>query len=183
MTARPQPISTRRLQLLALLPAEIEALVVRDAARASQLLGARFPDGFPDDAAARSGLSWHLRHLRADATEVPWRIRVMVEVDSGMVIGSINAKGPPDPRGDVEIGWGVSTTHRRRGFAFEAAGAVIGWSTGQPRVRTVSARVPDDNEASGRLAAKLGMARTAVLRDGLPVWQLRLRARPSASGE
>jgi RimJ/RimL family protein N-acetyltransferase len=121
--------------------------------------------------------------LRADAAEVPWRIRVMVELDSGVVIGSINAKGPPDPRGDVEIGWGVSTTHRRRGFAFEAAAAVIQWAIAQPRVRSVSARVPEDNEASGALAAKLGMVRTALLRDGLPVWQLQLGARVSPSGE
>ena len=174
MTARPQAIETERLQLLALLPTEIEALVAGDVERAGMLAGARFPVGFPHDAAARSGLSWHLHHLRADATEAPWRIRVMVELASGIVIGSINAKGPPDPLGDVEIGWGTSATHRRRGYAFEATAAVIRWAAVQPGVRLVSARIPDDNEPSRALATKLGMLRTTVLRDELPVWQLLL---------
>lgn len=119
---------------------------------------------------AQQGLTWHLRHLRADAAQQAWRIRVMVERQSEEVVRSINLKGPPDTHGDVEIGWGVNEDRRRRGYAFEATTAVFKWATRQPGVRLFSATIPEDNVLSQELATKPGMARTSETRRGLPVW-------------
>ena len=121
---------------------------------------------------AREGLSWHLRHLLADTAHIPWRIRLIVERSSRSVVGSINLKGPPSRDGDVEIGWGVVGHCRRRGYALEAATAVVGWVLAQPGVNALSATVPSDNVASQRLAAKLGMTLTGDTRRNLPLWKL-----------
>jgi ribosomal-protein-alanine N-acetyltransferase len=167
---RPPAIETARLRLLVLLPKEIEALIEGDTTRASQLAEVTFPVGWPDDVEARQGLTWHLRHLRADVAPRPWRIRVIVEQATNVVVGSVNMKGPPDARGDVEIGWGVNEDRRRRGYAFEATAAVMGWAASQPGVHRFSATIPDDNVSSQALARKLGMARTRELRRELPLW-------------
>ena len=167
---RPPVIETARLRLLVLLPREIEALIEGDTGRASQLTAATFPLGWPVDAEARQGLLWHLKHLRADVAQRGWRIWVIVERETSVVVGSVNMKGPPDSRGDVEIGWGINEDRRRRGYAFEATAALIEWATSQSGVLLISATIPDTNTSSQALAHKLGMTRTSELRRDLPLW-------------
>src|SRR5215510_1763913 len=160
-SARPADIDTARLRLVVLLPDEIRALIAGDTERASRLAAVGFPPGWPEGDDAREGLPWHLRHLEAHEQHRAWRIRVVVERATGTVVGSINLKGPPDDTGDVEIGWGISESHRRRGYALEAALGVIDWVVRQPGATSLSATIDDDNVASQELAAKLGLVRTS----------------------
>lgn len=176
---RPATIESERLDLVALLPGDIQALIAGDIERADALTGLRFPVGWPNDPDARSGLPWHLGALQAGERQVAWRIRVIVERSTRRVMGSINLKGPPNAEGDVEIGWGLTEHCRHRGYAVEAAAAVIGWVFQQPGVNWVSATVPDDNLPSQRLAAKLGMHRTGETRRDLPLWRI-TKPRPLA---
>ena len=168
---RPATLESDRLNLVALLPADIEALIARDIERARTLTGVSFPQGWPNDHEARDGLPWHLRALQADQRQASWRIRVIVERSSKSVIGSINLKGPPNADGDVEIGWGLVESCRNRGYALEAAATVLAWVVRQPGVSSVSATVPDDNLRSQRLATKLGLVRTGETRRDLPLWR------------
>ena len=174
---RPATLESDRLNLVALLPADIEALIARDIERARTLTGVRFPPGWPNDHEARDGLPWHLRALQADKRQASWRIRVIVERSSKSVIGSINLKGPPNADGDVEIGWGLVESSRNRGYALEAAATVLAWVVRQPGVSSVSATVPDDNLRSQRLATKLGLVRTGETRRDLPLWRTALGSR------
>ena len=173
---RPASIDTARIRLVVLLPQEIRALSARDSERASESAGVVFPAGWPEADEARDGLPWHLKHLEADERHLAWRIRVVVERATNVVIGSVNLKGPPDAAGDAEIGWGITEAQRRRGYAFEAVSAVIEWATAQPGTKSLSATIADDNVASQNLAAKLGLIRTNAVRRNLPVWH-----RPAAS--
>jgi RimJ/RimL family protein N-acetyltransferase len=167
---RPPSIDTMRLQLVVLLPREIRALIVGDIEQASKHAGVLFPPGWPEAIEAREGLPWHLRHLESNEHHRAWRIRVVVERATGLVVGSVNLKGPPDGDGDVEIGWGISEGHRRRGYALEAVTSVIDWALRQPGTKSLSATIADDNIASQHLAAKLGLVRTSQVRREKPVW-------------
>ena len=167
---RPARIDTARLQLVVLLPREIRALIAGDVEQASGLAGVLFPPGWPAADEAREGLPWHLRHLESNEHHRAWRIRVVVERATGLVVGSVNLKGPPDSDGDVEIGWGISESHRRRGYALEAALGVIDWVLRQPCTKSLSATIADDNVPSQHLAAKLGLVRTSQIRREKPVW-------------
>lgn len=169
MNQRPPHIETERLLLVVLLAEEIEALIAGNRERAEHLIGFRFP---PDDPNRGVDLSWHLRALREDQNQRPWRIRVIVERSSGAVVGSINLKGPPNAEGDVEIGWGLNDDVSGKGYATEASAAAIDWVKKQPGVTTISATIPDDNHASKRLAGRLGFARTNDTRRNLPLWRI-----------
>ena len=165
---RPTDIQTKRLILRVLLPDEIEWLMAGDVHRVESTNRFTYP---PDDPNRGMDLAWHLRALRADPGQVPWRIRLIVERSSNTVIGSINLKGAPDADGDVEIGWGLNEGYRGQGYVTEAATAVIQWAFQQPDVRSVSATVPDENNASQRVAQRLGLTRTEAMRRSLPLWK------------
>lgn len=170
---RPMDIQTGRLILRVILPGEIEWLLAGDTHRLELANGFRYP---PDDPNRGIDLEWHLRALRADPTQFAWRIRVIVERSSNIVIGSVNLKGAPDAEGDVEIGWGLNEDYRGQGYATEAAAAVMRWAFQQPGVRSVTATVPDDNDASQRVARRLGLTRTATTRRNLPLWRMETTA-------
>ena len=169
MNHRPANIETERLLLVTLLAEEIEALIAGDSERVETLIGFTFP---PDDPNRGVDLSWHLKALREDLNQRSWRIRVIVERSSGTVVGSINLKGPPNAEGDVEVGWGLNEDARRKGYATEASAAVVNWISKQPGVATISATIPDDNDASKRLAGRLGFVRTNDTRRNLPLWRI-----------
>ena len=116
-------------------------------------------------------MPWHLAHLEQDERQHAWRIRAVADRELRIVVGSISLKGPPNTHGDVEMGWGIGRDHRRKGYAYEAAAAVLAWIELQPRVRSISATIPNDNVPSQRVAAKLGLTLTADLRRDLPLWQ------------
>lgn len=171
MQRRPPTIATSRLELIALTADDIRALISCDTDLAGTLVGVDFRSGWPDDPDARAGLPLHLSGLERADSEAAWRVRVIVELASRRVIGSINLKGPPDPDGEVEIGWGVVESWRRRGYATEAAAAVAAWAWAQGVVEWLSATIPDANIPSQRIATKLGLTRTVETRRSLPVWR------------
>ena len=142
-------------------------LIAGDLERFDALTGFRFPPDNPNI----GDLSWHLRAIQTDDQQLPWRVRLIVERSSNTVVGSINLKGPPSAAGDIEIGWGLIESVRRRGYATEASAAVIMWALQQPGVSSVSATIPDDNYPSQRLAKRLGLIRTNETRRNLPLWK------------
>ena len=169
---------TSRLILQSALPDELRALIAGDYAEASRLAGAQIPVGWPFDPDAADGLRWHLTALEQDPGELLWRVRFIIEAATDRLVGSINFKGPPTEQGDVEIGWGVISEARGKGFATEAAGAAIEWAFHTQQVRRVTATVPENNEASQNVARRLGMAPTNEIKHGLPLWAIQYVGEP-----
>jgi RimJ/RimL family protein N-acetyltransferase len=139
----------------------VEAVLAGTVEAAGTLVGARLLTGWLNDPDVRAGLSIHLAALRADPAAVPFRIRLMVLRDERLVIGSVDMKGPPGAAGTVDMGWGVASTHRGRGYATEAARAVLAWLAAQPGVRRVTARIQPENLPSVAVARRLGLRPTA----------------------
>jgi RimJ/RimL family protein N-acetyltransferase len=82
------------------------------------------------------------------------------ERDSWSVVGDIGFVGPPDGRGTVEVGYSVIPDRRRRGYATEAARAIVAWALTQPSVQVVVAGCDCDNAPSIRILERLGFRRT-----------------------
>lgn len=65
--------------------------------------------------------------------------------------------------GELEIGWRIRADKWRRGYAYEAAAAVIDWAEWELSGERLYARVHKANIASQNLARKLGMRRARLL--------------------
>lgn len=75
----------------------------------------------------------------------------------------------------AEIGYLVDRRHWGRGYATEAAQAVVAWALRQPSIRRVWATCDAENAASVRVLEKLGFKREELLR--------RWAVRPNISNE
>lgn len=142
-----------RLELTPL-PAAAAAALPDDRPTAAALIGARLPDAWPH----ADLLDVLPMQAAAEAADEPSGVWLIIERDTATVVGDIGFMGPPDA-GVVEIGFSVIPDRRRRGFATEAARALVDWAFRDPRIREVSARSEPENEASARVLVATGFAR------------------------
>jgi RimJ/RimL family protein N-acetyltransferase len=149
-------IASVRLDLVPLAPGLIEAMLGGRRAEAEAALGATLPPVWPE----RENLAafrLFLDRMRRDPSARRWLVRAMVlRGERPAVVGHIGFHLPPDPDGSVEIGFTVDEAHRRRGYAREAAGALIGWAFTQEGVDRIRASIAPGNEPSLALARMLG---------------------------
>lgn len=96
----------------------------------------------------------------------PFLAYVLIRKTDGKAIGDAGFHGPPDSDGELELGYAVIPSARRKGFASEAVGLLIAWAQRQPGVHGFRARVEPGNNASERLLEGLGFARKGE-RDGM----------------
>ena len=115
-----------------------------------------------------------LARVRASTAADAWTHGFsMVERASGAVIGSCAYKGPPDQEGVVEIAYGVDPEYQGRGYATEAARALVDFAFRSGQVCLVRAHTLPENNASTRVLAKCGFERIGEVvdpEDGL-VWR------------
>jgi ribosomal-protein-alanine N-acetyltransferase len=159
-------VHTERLELRPLAQAAAAALL-HDRTTAALELGAELPDGWPH-ADLVDVLPWQ---AAAAPGEEHFGVWVIIERDTGRLCGDIGFLGPPGPDGAIEIGYSVVPSCRRRGYATEAARALVGWALSRPDVRSVVAHCDTDNVASVRILEGLGFTR-----DGMVDGQLRWRS-------
>jgi RimJ/RimL family protein N-acetyltransferase len=152
MTARPQ-VQTPRLLLVAW-PEKLLGDV--------RPFGAAVPDGWPDED-LQGLLDLYAGWLRDDPAVLGFGPWIAIDRNRNEVVGSAGFIGRPR-RGEVELGFGIAPGARRRGYATEAAAALVEWALEQPGVARVVARCDEDNAPSIRVLEKLGFERAG--RDG-----------------
>ena len=96
---------------------------------------------------------------------------VIIERDTATVIGDIGFHGPPNETGTVEIGYRVILDRRGRGYATEAAVAIVDWALSRPNVRAVVAGCDSrGNDPSVRTLERVGFRKTGEV-DGQVSWR------------
>src|SRR5262249_3603798 len=125
----------------------------------------------------RGFLPTYARQLEEDQSLLGWGIWLVVQMTEGILIGDVGFKGKPDRQGAVEIGYSIVHGHRRRGYATEAAEALIQWAFRQPGVEPVRAECERQNVPSIHVLAKLGMPQTTSTSD-LVRWELARHKKP-----
>ncbi len=148
---------TDRLELTPL-PAEAAAALPEDREAAGHALGAGLSAEWPDPGLV--GLLRRQAHASADTER--FGVWVMIERTSRSVVGDIGFHGPPDDAGTIEVGYSVIPSRRRRGYATEAAGALVGWARNQPEVHGVVAGCDPNNAASICTLERVGFRRTGA---------------------
>ena len=141
-------------------PPLIEALLEGRRAEAEAIAGLTLPQDWPDAHDERF-LRLRLAQMRDDAATQPWLARALVLEQRGRpMIGHIGFHGPPDARGVAEMGYTVFSPYRRRGYALEAARAMMDWALREHSVRLFRVSISPANEPSLRMAAKMGFRHT-----------------------
>jgi RimJ/RimL family protein N-acetyltransferase len=97
-----------------------------------------------------------LARARAATSPDPWIHGFeIVHPASGATVGSCGFKGPPSAEGVVEIAYGVNPAYQRRGFATEAARALVEYAL-RSGVSLVRAHTLPHENASTRVLTKCG---------------------------
>lgn len=133
-------------------------------------------ENMPPEVRAELSPEW-LARVQASLAPDPWLHGFnIVHRESGSVIGSCGYKGPPDDDAAVEIAYGLEQQHRGRGYATEAARALVRFAFDSGHVALVRAHTKDASGASARVLTKCGFECVGEVtdpEDGL-VWRWEL---------
>ncbi len=89
--------------------------------------------------------------------DAEWNVMRGCELtEEAVLIGGCGFKGSPDAEGRVEIGYGIATAYRCRGFATEAAAALVAQAFECPRVLAVTACTQPGDSPSTAVLRKCG---------------------------
>ncbi|MCB9932193.1 MAG: GNAT family N-acetyltransferase [Planctomycetes bacterium] len=168
-------IESERLRLV---PFELPLLLAAqagDLAAVGDALGAVIPPGWPSDGVRDYQFPSQLSAL-GKGVALKWLGRLIVTTAEPTLAGVINLKGGPDAHGRVELGYEIVESQRRKGYATEAARALLDWCFAQPEVKAVRARTLPDNKVSAHMLERLGFKRLGPQRDTnlgeMIVWEL-----------
>jgi [ribosomal protein S5]-alanine N-acetyltransferase len=156
---------TERMELRPL-PAAAANVLPEGREEASRILGAALPLDWPQP----DLLDVLLIQASASPSDERFGIWVMIERDTCSVVGDIGFIGPPNASGSIEVGYSVIPDRRRRGFATEAARAIVAWAFDQPGVTVVVAGCDSDNAPSIRTLERIGFLRAGEA-DGQIRWR------------
>jgi RimJ/RimL family protein N-acetyltransferase len=166
-------LETPRLRLVPIAPAHLLALLDSVQAFNGQF-GYPAADGLREFYTSGEVSPGWLEQLHASKTADPWLHGfAVVHLESRLVIGTAGLKGPPDANGVAEIGYGIVPSFEGRGFATEAAQALIDYICADPRVRIIRAHTRPTPNASTRVLIKCGffcLGEVVDSEDG-PVWR------------
>jgi ribosomal-protein-alanine N-acetyltransferase len=163
ITRPPESIEAHRLILVWMSPDFMRASLAGRQEEASRLIAARLPEGWPDER-GDVRLRMRLEQMEREPDSAPWLLRAIVRRSDMTMIGYITFHDPPAD-GRAELGYTVFEEHRRRGYASEAALAMMRWAREVHDVRAFVVSISPDNQASLALAAKLGFLRTGTRMD------------------
>ena len=105
-----------------------------------------------------------------DGREV-WRNWIVRERPSGAATGFVQATIVVDRPPSAEIAWMIGMPWQGRGYATEAARALVAWLEARG-VRSIVAHIHPDHAASAAVAERAGLAPTGKLVEGERVWRL-----------
>lgn len=140
-------LETERLRLRAVTAGDVEDLVrLHEDPLVAQYLGAR----------DRAWYEWRVGTSREEWAERGYGFVVVVDADRGRFLGRTGLKYWPQ-FGETELGWVLRPEARGRGYATEAARALLDWGFESFDFPYVTAMVRPDNAASIAVAERLGM--------------------------
>ena len=80
--------------------------------------------------------------------------------------------GPPNDTGVVEIAYSIAPAYQGKGYATEAARALIEIARAEPAVRLICAHTLAERNASSRVLEKCGLRKVGeAMEDDLPIWR------------
>lgn len=98
---------------------------------------------------------------------------MVIDKTSNRLVAELGFKGPPNARGEVEIGYGTFPRCRGRGYMPEAIQGMLGWARKLAGVKSLTAETEQDNESSIQVLKKTNF-KLINKRDTRLVWNYEL---------
>jgi len=151
-------ILTPRLKLIALTPEQLK-LYLEAPDQLEQALGFPVARDILTETVHRAIHIKLSKMAHAPEQDYAWYTYwLVVPTDRPYGAGLAGFKGVPDSQGEVELGYGIDPACQGRGYATEAARALIAWAFQSPECITVIApNTKRSNVASNRVLKKVGM--------------------------
>lgn len=148
---------TARLELVPVTLEVIEAVIRKDRASAEALVGARFPDDWPNDDLVARAFPMSIEAIRADPDTRLWGDTLLIAREGPRrIVGSVIFHGRPQ-HGTAEVGYGVDAASRGVGLATEGTAACVAWALAQAGCESVEATTFSWHHASLGVIRNLGM--------------------------
>jgi len=148
-------IVTERLALVPATP-ELTRAALAGVPELAAGLGAAVPSTWPPEYLDAASLEYTLDRLAEGPEQAGWWLHFVVfsgDAASRTLIGSAGYKGPPSADGTVEVGYGIVSDRRRRGFASEATRGLLARAFAVPSVtRAIAETLPELAPSIGVLA-------------------------------
>jgi RimJ/RimL family protein N-acetyltransferase len=162
---RDDEMISERLRLVPLTPAHRQAFQQSREAFAA-LLGVSLPAGWPEfPEAFGPGFP---------EAPAPWSPYLFLHRTESRLIGNGGYVGAPSADGVVEIGYEIGPEHQGRGFATEAAGAMVTAAFAAGAQAVIAHSLAETN-ASNAVMQKLGMRFDSELeQQGMKIWRWRI---------
>lgn len=125
-------------------------------------------------------LEYALEQLKTGVTPEGWGTYLFIAGQPRILIGIGGYKGAPDAEGVVEIGYGIALAYRRKGYATEAARALIDNAFSDAGTQAVIAHTLAETNPSTSVLQKCGMIKVAevVDPDDGEIWRWEIRRQP-----
>jgi RimJ/RimL family protein N-acetyltransferase len=157
------------LDLIALSPQFLSASIDDDLQTASSLIGLDIP---PQWLEAKWLMEMRLTKLREDLTLESWLLRAIGLHETKSMIGFIGFHTRPGAEylnayapNSVEFGYTIFPEYRGKGYASEAAQALMDWATREHDVRRFVVSISPTNRPSLRIAQKFGFHKVGSFSD------------------
>ena len=158
---------------LRLVPCSVEMLqsLIDEAIDLTELIGAQVPEGWP--AEELKEVAPYFIKILTESPDMKGRLCwFIVEKEQNVIIGSIGFKAKLDKNGTIEIGFGIDSAFRQKGYATEAVREIINWAFSRDDIQKVVAECEPDNKPSARVFEKAGMQKTGIEGD-LIKWEIK----------
>ena len=161
----PATIETERLTLRSLRPG--------DAPDVARLAGRReIADttiSIPHPYSEQQAQDWIALHTSYQSAGKETVFAITIQGD-GCLVGTVGLRDVDTEHSQAELGFWSGADSWGRGYATEAAGAVLGFAFGKLDLNRVYAHHMARNPASGRVLEKIGMKREGLLRQRVRKW-------------
>jgi RimJ/RimL family protein N-acetyltransferase len=162
-------IHSPRLELIALSTNFLDASLRDDLETASRFIGFDIPSDWLE---AKWLMEMRLAKMREDPALGPWLLRAVGLRETKTMIGFIGFHTLPGADylksyapGSVEFGYTIFPDYRGKGYASEAAKALMDWATREHAVSRFVVSISPTNEPSLRIAQKFGFRKVGSFTD------------------
>ena len=164
-----QNIITERLQLI---PYTIKICndVINNDFKALHKMGFIKGNGWPDDDVMET-LPKIINNLKQVVAPTGFESWMIIKNDSLEIIGDIGFKGFNHADQNIDLGYGIIQNERRKGYAEEAARAIIKWAIAHKEVKEITAKCLIGNIGSVNLLRKLNFVQT-MKDEAMVYWRL-----------